>query len=75
MPPIQSRAAGAAFDTGASSKIVTGKVRSDRNTSRGVERPRQAEILYHPFRFIARRHPAARRELIDEKRQILAQSG
>jgi hypothetical protein len=31
--------------------------------------------LDHPLRFVLRRHPAVRRELIDEVRQILAQSG
>jgi hypothetical protein len=31
--------------------------------------------LYHPLRFVLRRHPAVRRELIDEAWQILAQSG
>ena len=31
--------------------------------------------LYHPLCFILGRHPTVRRELIDEVRQILAQSG
>lgn len=37
--------------------------------------PLRGGELDHPLRFVLRRHPAVRRELIDEVRQILAQSG
>ena len=37
--------------------------------------PLRGGELCHPRRFVLRRHPAVRRELIDEARQMLAQSG
>jgi hypothetical protein len=40
-----------------------------------LDQPLHGGGLYHPRRFLFRRHPAVRRELIDKPRQMLAQSG
>src|SRR5258708_25719876 len=77
--PISKQAAAMAATTRSPLGTIISRARASRALASGrrtfARSPLRRGELYHPLRFVLRRHPAVRRELIDEVRQILAQSG